>query len=229
MASSTINITSYKTETVNNLPWLVQAHAKLTSGKVSITDVCNEVGKIFGPGMVYTFGLTLLHKPFDLKANEKLVHIDNQVLPLTSPANTVPISWRATADGSMTPYEFSNNALDLDGIPAAKSKLARLSSYLHQNKLEDDIGVCLLPAGWIWMSRRPQMAVIGDRVVHKSQDQSIEAVVENINKGVPVLFGCKSRGRDLAIALETVYDADVLARATSPLPGTHTDGGSHEQ
>ncbi|KAL9095417.1 MAG: hypothetical protein Q9165_002288 [Trypethelium subeluteriae] len=214
MALNDINLLSYDVQTVNNLPTLEEAASKLRDRPVKLSEVCSIAAEIYKKsGLLYTFGPTLLHKPFDLSDNEKLINFGNFAVPMdTDPEFTViPCSWRFTSDGGTTPYEFTTTGRRLTDLPGAQTVLAQLSSYLVNEGLQDVFGVCLLPPGWEATLRRPRVSVIDNRVVRK------EVRVADWAGGLPdqvgVVFGSKLK------SMEFTFETEVLVQAVrAPLP-----------
>ncbi|KAF2236303.1 hypothetical protein EV356DRAFT_575209 [Viridothelium virens] len=208
MALNDINLLPYDVQTINSLPTLEEAELKLRDRLVKLSEVCSIAGDIYKKsGLLYTFGLTLLHKPFDLSDNEKLISFGNFAVPMNPDPEfaVIPCSWRFTSDGSTTPYEFAKTGRNLADLPGAQTLLAQLSSYLVDEGLQDLFGVCLLPAGWEAAHRKPRVSVIGNRVVRK--EIGLAGLAGGLPSRVGVVFGSKLKSMNFAFETEVLVQA----------------------
>ncbi|KAI6355348.1 hypothetical protein MCOR25_008234 [Pyricularia grisea] len=111
---------SYRPEVFTSLPQLHHASERFASLDGDET-VEKEFKDLFRRhGMEHTFGLTMLHRHFDMAPNERLVEYGATSTPweLESDKNTIkPHCWVLGQDG-VSPYEFrydpQNNATELE-------------------------------------------------------------------------------------------------------------------
>lgn len=142
------SILSYDPQYYDSLPEIEEADALFTE-RWSTDSLAAKVGHVFTKhGVQDDFGLSLLHRHFDMDPAEILVNIENVAVPWHTAsmnpqlANVMGSSWRIVSDG-LAPIEFhyTNDTIRAN-IEDHLDFVNELASVLQELALDKVLGVC---------------------------------------------------------------------------------------
>lgn len=182
---ATLTASAYSHEHYDSLPDIIDAVKALTSTS-ALEELTSSIGAIFVKhGLENVFGLTLLHRHFDMEPTEMLVAFGNVSVPWDTTSNCKatdqihPSSWRFLA-GGIVPYEFTSNKATVQAdIKAHNAFSQELGIFLREKHLDQLLGLCHIdidsPTTMEFTSGRANVTVPEVMWGQDSESASVEA------------------------------------------------------